>query len=131
MRRTVESDDAPKPVGPYAQAVLAGDFVFVAGQIGLDPTTGRLVTGGTRAELQRVLENLAAVLRASGHTLDDVVKTTIYLVDLGEMALVNEVYARAFAAPYPARATVQVAALPAGARVEIEAVAQRGAHAQS
>jgi 2-iminobutanoate/2-iminopropanoate deaminase len=127
MRRTVETEDAPKPVGPYAQAVLAGDLVFVAGQIGLDPATGKLVPGGTRAELERVLENLAAVLRASGHTLDDVVKTTIYLVDLGEMALVNEVYARAFPAPHPARATVQVVALPAGAGVEIEAVAVRGA----
>lgn len=127
MRRTVETDDAPKPVGPYAQAVLAGDFVFVAGQIGLDPATGRLVPGGTRAELARVLQNLAAVLRAAGHTLDDVVKTTVYLIDLGEMALVNEVYAGAFPVPHPARATVQVAALPAGARVEIEAIAVRSA----
>jgi 2-iminobutanoate/2-iminopropanoate deaminase len=126
MRRTVETEEAPKPVGPYAQAVLAGDFVFVAGQIGLDPATGRIVGGGTREELVRVLENLAAVLRAAGHTLDDVVKTTVYLVDLTEMGLVNEVYARYFPAPHPARATVQVAALPAGARVEIEAVALRG-----
>lgn len=126
MRRTVEAEDAPRPVGPYAQAVLAGDFVFVAGQIGLDPATGRLVEGGTRAQLVRVLENLAAVLRASGHTLNDVVKTTIYLVDLADMAQVNEVYARYFPAPHPARATVQVAGLPAGARVEIEAVAVRG-----
>jgi 2-iminobutanoate/2-iminopropanoate deaminase len=125
MRRTIETDDAPKPVGPYAQAVLAGDFVFVAGQIGLDPATGKLVTGGTRAELGRVLDNLAAVLRAAGHTLDDVVKTTVYLIDLREMGLVNEVYAAAFPAPHPARATVQVTALPAGARVEIEAVAVR------
>jgi 2-iminobutanoate/2-iminopropanoate deaminase len=126
MRRTVESDDAPRPVGPYAQAVLAGDFVFVAGQIGLDPATGKLVPGGTRAELDRVLTNLTAVLRASGHTLEDVVKTTVYLIDLGEMALVNETYAGAFSAPHPARATVQVVALPAGARVEIEAIAVRG-----
>jgi 2-iminobutanoate/2-iminopropanoate deaminase len=126
MRRTVETDDAPKPVGPYAQAVLAGELVFVAGQIGLDPATGKLVAGGTRAELVRVLDNLAAVLRASGHTLDDVVKTTVYLADLRETSVLNEVYARYFQAPHPARATVQVAALPAGARVEIEAVAVRG-----
>jgi len=126
MRRTVETEDAPKPVGPYAQAVLAGDFVFLAGQIGLDPATGRLVEGGTREQLVRVLENLAAVLRAAGHTLDDVVKTTVYLVDLAEMPMVNEVYARYFPAPHPARATVQVAALPARARVEVEAVAVRG-----
>jgi 2-iminobutanoate/2-iminopropanoate deaminase len=125
MRRTVETDDAPKPVGPYAQAVLAGDFVFVAGQIGLNPGTGRLVEGGTREQLTRLLDNLAAVLRAAGHGLDDVVKTTVYLVDLGDTKLLNEVYARYFPAPHPARATVQVAALPAGARVEIEAVALR------
>ena len=125
MRETIETDDGPKPVGPYAQAVLAGELVFVAGQIGLDPATGRLVAGGTREQLVRVLENLAAVLRGAGHTLDDVVKTTVYLIDLSEMALVNEVYARYFPAPHPARATVQVAALPAGARVEIEAIAIR------
>jgi len=125
MRETIETDDAPRPVGPYAQAVLAGELVFVAGQIGLDPATGRLVAGGTREQLVRVLENLAAVLRGAGHTLDDVVKTTVYLIDLSEMALVNEVYARYFPAPHPARATVQVAALPAGACVEIEAIAKR------
>lgn len=127
MRQTVETDEAPKPVGPYAQAVLAGDFVFAAGQIGLDPATGKLVPGGTREQLVQVLDNLSAVLRACGHQLDDVVKTTVYLVDLGDMAVVNEVYARYFPPPHPARATVQVAALPAGARVEIEAVALRSA----
>ena len=127
MRRTIQTDDAPAPVGPYAQAVLAGELVFLAGQIGIDPATGRLVPGGTREQLVRVLDNLAAVLRATGHELDDVVKTTVYLIDLGEMALVNEIYARYFPAPHPARATVQVAALPAGARVEIEAVATRRA----
>jgi 2-iminobutanoate/2-iminopropanoate deaminase len=126
MRRTIETEDAPKPVGPYAQAVLAGELIFLAGQIGLDPATGRLVEGGTREQLVRVLDNLAAVLRAAGHGLADVVKTTVYLVDLTEMALVNEVYGRYFPVPHPARATVQVAALPAGARVEVEAVALRG-----
>jgi 2-iminobutanoate/2-iminopropanoate deaminase len=127
MRRTIETEEAPKPVGPYAQAVLAGELIFLAGQIGLDPATGRLVEGGTREQLVRVLDNLAAVLRAAGHGLADVVKTTVYLVDLTEMALVNEVYGRYFPVPHPARATVQVAALPAGARVEVEAVALRGA----
>jgi 2-iminobutanoate/2-iminopropanoate deaminase len=127
MRRTIETEDAPKPVGPYAQAVLAGELIFLAGQIGLDPATGRLVEGGTREQLVRVFDNLAAVLRAAGHGLADVVKTTVYLVDLREMALVNEVYGRYFPVPHPARATVQVAALPAGARVEVEAVALRGA----
>jgi 2-iminobutanoate/2-iminopropanoate deaminase len=127
MRRTIETEDAPKPLGPYAQAVLAGELIFLAGQIGLDPATGRLVEGGTREQLVRVLDNLAAVLRAAGHGLADVVKTTVYLLDLTEMALVNEVYGRYFPVPHPARATVQVAALPAGARVEVEAVALRGA----
>ena len=125
MRRIVETTTAPAPVGPYSQAVIAGDVVFLAGQIGLDPGTGRLVAGGTAAEVAQVLANLTAVLRASGVGPEAVVKTTIYLVDLADGPLVNEAYAHVFPAPHPARATVQVAALPAGARVEIEAVAVR------
>jgi 2-iminobutanoate/2-iminopropanoate deaminase len=125
MRRSVETPAAPAPVGPYSQAVIAGGLIFVAGQIGLDPGTGRLVPGGTSAEVAQVLANLTAVLRAAGVGPEAVVKTTIYLADLADGPLVNEAYARAFPAPHPARATVQVAALPAGARVEIEAVAVR------
>ncbi len=121
----IATDAAPRALGPYAQAVVAGDLLFCSGQVGLDPTSGKLVPGGIGAETARVLENLAAVLAAGGLGLADVVKTTVYLVDLGEFAAVNEVYARYFPAPHPARATVQVAALPAGARVEIEAVAAR------
>ena len=124
-RETVASDAAPRAIGPYAQAVVAGDLVFCSGQVGLDPASGRLVPGGVAAEAARALENLAAVLSAAGLGLGDVVKTTVYLVDLADFAAVNEVYARHFLAPYPARATVGVAALPAGARVEIEAVATR------
>ena len=124
-RETVASDAAPRAIGPYAQAVVAGDLVFCSGQVGLDPASGRLVPGGVAAEAARALESLAAVLSAAGLGLGDVVKTTVYLVDLAEFAAVNEVYARYFHAPYPARATVGVAALPAGARVEIEAVAAR------
>ncbi|TMA64692.1 MAG: RidA family protein [Deltaproteobacteria bacterium] len=124
-RETVASDAAPRAIGPYAQAVVAGDLVFCSGQVGLDPASGRLVPGGVAAEAARALESLAAVLSAAGLGLGDVVKTTVYLVDLAEFAAVNEVYARYFHAPYPARATVGVAALPAGARVEIEAVATR------
>jgi 2-iminobutanoate/2-iminopropanoate deaminase len=124
-RRTVTTDGAPRALGPYAQAVAAGDLVFCAGQVGIDPATGALVAGGVAAETARVCENLAAVLVAAGLGLADVVKTTVYVVDLGDFATVNEVYARYFPAPYPARATVQVAALPAGARVEIEAIATR------
>jgi 2-iminobutanoate/2-iminopropanoate deaminase len=121
----VSTAGAPRPVGPYAQAVIAGDLVFCAGQVGLDPAGGRLVTGGLAAEAARAIENLAAVLAAAGVGLADVVKTTVYLVDLAEMATLNEVYARYFPPPQPARATVQVAALPAGARVEIDAIAVR------
>jgi 2-iminobutanoate/2-iminopropanoate deaminase len=119
----ITSERAPRALGPYAQAVRAGELVFCAGQIGLDPATGKLVPGGVAAETARACENLAAVLGAAGLGLADVVKTTVYVIDLGEFAVVNEVYARYFPAPHPARATVQVAALPAGARVEIDAVA--------
>ena len=125
----IASDGAPRALGPYAQAVVAGDLVFCSGQVGLDPATGALVPGGIAAETARALENLAAVLRAAGFCLADVVKTTVYLTDLGEFAAMNEVYGRYLPAPHPARATVQVAKLPAGARVEIEAVATRGRRA--
>ena len=124
-RRAIETPDAPRALGPYSQAVAAGETVFCAGQVGLDPATGKLVPGGIAAETARVLENLDAVLAAAGLSLGDVVKTTVFLADLTEFAAMNEVYGRHFTAPYPARATVQVAALPAGARVEIEAVAVR------
>jgi 2-iminobutanoate/2-iminopropanoate deaminase len=125
-RRAIASDGAPKALGPYSQAVEAGSFVFCAGQVGLDPATGRLVPGGIAAETARALENLAAVLSGAGLGLGDVVKTTVFLADLGEFAAMNEVYGRHFTPPYPARASVQVAALPAKARVEIECVAVRG-----
>jgi len=121
----IASDGAPRALGPYAQAVVAGDLVFCSGQVGIDPASGALVPGGIAAETARVLENLGAVLRAVGLGLADVVKTTVYLTDLSEFAAMNEVYGRYFPLPHPARATVQVARLPAGARVEIEAVAAR------
>ncbi|MFN8543338.1 MAG: Rid family detoxifying hydrolase [Candidatus Binatia bacterium] len=128
-RRIVTTAAAPPPIGPYSQAVVAEPLVFCAGQIGLDPVTGTLVAGGVRAEAERVCANLAAVLAAEDLTLADVVKTTVWLVDLADGPVVGEVYARHFPAPHPARATVQVAALPAGARVEIEAIAVRRAPA--
>jgi 2-iminobutanoate/2-iminopropanoate deaminase len=121
----IATDAAPRALGPYAQAVVAGDLVFCAGQVGIDPATGRLVAGGIAAETTRTIENLRAVLAAAGLGLADVVKTTVWVVDLGEFAVLNDVYGRFFPAPHPARATVQVAALPAGARVEIEAIAAR------
>lgn len=124
MKKTaVTSAEAPAAIGPYSQAVRAGDFLYLSGQVPLDPRTGALVPGGVKEQTRRVLDNLAAVLAASGLGFADVVKTTVYLTDLGTFAEMNEVYAAAFAAPAPARATVQVAALPKGAAVEIEAVA--------
>jgi 2-iminobutanoate/2-iminopropanoate deaminase len=123
--RAIETAAAPRPVGPYAQAIEAGDLVFCAGQVGLDPATGRLVGGGIAAETEQAIANLAAVLAAAGLGLDAVVKTTVYVTDLREWPAVNAAYARRFAPPYPARATVAVAALPAGAQVEIEAIAVR------
>jgi 2-iminobutanoate/2-iminopropanoate deaminase len=125
VRGRVTTDRAPRALGPYAQAVVAGDLVFCAGQVGIDPATGALVAGGVAAETARACENLAAVLAAAGLRLADVVKTTVWVVDLGDFAAVNEVYGRYFPPPYPARATVEVARLPAGARVEIEAIAAR------
>ena len=116
---------APRAIGPYAQGVVVGDLVFCAGQVGLDAATTKLVPGGIAAETARACENLAAVLAAVGLGLPDVVKTTVYLADLADYATMNEVYGRYFRAPHPARATVQVAALPAGARIEIEAIAAR------
>ena len=125
-RHLVDAPAAPRPIGPYAQAVDTGTVVYCAGQVGLDPQTNRLVEGGIAAEVARVLANLTAVLAALDLGLQDVVKTTVYLVDLADGPLVNDLYGRLMPPPYPARATVQVAALPAGARVEIDAVAVRG-----
>ncbi len=111
-------------IGPYSQAVSIGKTLYCAGQIPLDPANGEIVTGGIQAQTKQVLENLRAVLKANHlMTFENVVKTTVFMVDLGEFAAMNEIYAQAFAEPFPARSTIQVAALPKGARVEIEAVA--------
>lgn len=121
----VQTERAPKAVGPYSQAVVHGDLIFCAGQIALDPTTGELVGGNTREQTDRVLRNLAAVLEAAGSDLAHVVKTTVFLSDISDFAEMNAVYAAAFGAHRPARSTVPVGALPRGARVEIECVAVR------
>jgi reactive intermediate/imine deaminase len=122
MAKTViHTQAAPQAIGTYSQAVRCGDTVYLAGQIGLDPRTLELVPG-IDAQLERVFENLRAVARAAGGDLADVVKLTVYLTDLGDFARVNEVMARYFAPPYPARAAVGVAALPRGALVEVDAV---------
>lgn len=120
---SIHTQLAPAAVGPYSQAVRCGDFVFTAGQVGLDPSTMAIVPGGIRSETERVLANLSAVLDAAGASLSTVVKTTVFLADMGEFGAMNEVYASWFSAEPPARSTVQVAALPLAARVEIEAVA--------
>jgi 2-iminobutanoate/2-iminopropanoate deaminase len=122
-KTVVATPGAPAAIGPYSQAIRAGGLVFVSGQIPLDPATGQLVVGGIAAQAARVLDSLQAVLEAAGSGLDRVVRTTIYLTDLGGFAAVNEVYARYFPDAPPARATVQVAALPRGAGIEIDAVA--------
>lgn len=120
----VRTDAAPAPVGPYSQAIRLGELVFVSGQIPLDPATGEIVEGEIEDQARRVLANLRAVLEAAGTDLARVVKTTVYLTDIGLFPRVNAVYAEAFAAePAPARATVEVAALPLGALVEIDAIA--------
>ncbi|HEX3465246.1 MAG TPA: Rid family detoxifying hydrolase [Candidatus Elarobacter sp.] len=125
-RETIHTVAAPGAIGPYSQAVAAGSYVFTSGQIGLDPSSGELVTGGVEPQTRQVMANLAAVLAAAGLTFADVVKTTIFLVDMNDFAAVNAVYGESFEdAPKPARSTVAVAALPRGARVEIEAIALR------
>lgn len=123
-RDAVSTDRAPKAIGPYSQAIRAGGLLFVSGQVPLDPATGGLVEGDIAAQTHRVMQNVQAVLEAAGLSLDAVVKTTIYLADLGDFKAVNEVYGGYFTAPAPARATVQVARLPLDARVEIDAIAR-------
>ncbi|HEY8074698.1 MAG TPA: RidA family protein [Labilithrix sp.] len=122
--KQISTPGAPAAIGPYSQAIVTEDLAFLSGQIPLDPKTGALVEGNIQAQTERVLDNLAAVLAAAGSSFADVVKTTIYLVDLGDFAVVNETYAKRFTGAPPARATVQVAALPKGARVEIDAIAR-------
>jgi 2-iminobutanoate/2-iminopropanoate deaminase len=119
----IVTSEAPAAIGPYSQAVRAGGFVFLSGQIPLDPATGQIVPGDVVAQADRVLRNLGAILSAAGLGFTNVVRTTIYLADLAHFAAVNDVYARYFAVPYPARVTVQAAGLPRGALVEIDAIA--------
>jgi reactive intermediate/imine deaminase len=121
-RTTVFTDKAPKAIGPYSQAVRAGNTVYLSGQIPLDPKTGELVSGDFNQEARRVFENLKAVAETAGDGLKDVVRVTIYLTDLGHFPKVNEVMTEYFQEPYPARVTIGAAALPRGARVEIDAV---------
>ena len=120
---SVFTPDAPAPIGPYSQAVRAGAFLFCSGQIPIDPQTGKLIEGDVAAQTRRVMDNIAALLAAAGTGFERVVKTTIYLVDMADFAAVNPVYGERFGTQPPARSTVAVAALPLGARIEIEVVA--------
>lgn len=124
MKKIISTSHAPAAIGPYSQAVISHGLAFLSGQIPLDPATGKLIeAGGIAAQTERVLENLKAVLEACGSSLDKVVKTTVYLKDMGEFALMNEVYARYFAENAPARATIEAARLPRDVRVEIDCIA--------
>ena len=123
MRIPVHSDSAPKAIGPYSQAVRAGQFLFLSGQTPIDPATGNLVDGDVAAQTRRVMTNLAAVLKAAGASFDHVVKTSVFLADMGDFATMNEVYGSYFKAPYPARTTIQAARLPKDCRVEIDCIA--------
>jgi len=125
-KQTVATKAAPAAIGPYSQGVAAGNLVFVSGQIPLDPATGKLVEGDVAAQTRRVLENVRAILEAAGTSLDRVVKTSVFLADLGDFEAVNRVYAEFFRTDPPARATFQVAGLPKGALLEVEAVALLG-----
>jgi len=122
--KTIATEGAPKAIGPYSQAVVEGGFLFASGQVPLDPATGDLVSGGFEAGVERVFDNLQAVLAAAGASLDDVVKTTVYLVRMADFAAMNGVYAKRFGNHRPARSTVAVAELPKGAAVEIDVIAR-------
>lgn len=126
MKTAISTPDAPGAIGPYSQAIRAGDFLFVSGQIPLDPASNSLIAGGIADQTRRVLENLGAILAAAGASFDRVVKTTVYLADMAEFAAMNEVYAEYFPQPAPARATIQAAALPRNVRVEIDLIAHLG-----
>ena len=123
MREAVASRAAPAAIGPYSEAVRAGAFLFISGQIPLDPETGSLVEGEIAAQTHRVFRNLAAILEAGGASLANVVRTTVYLADMNDFAAMNEVYATYFTSPAPARSTIQAARLPRDARVEIDVIA--------
>ncbi|NDJ53693.1 MAG: RidA family protein [Chloroflexi bacterium] len=131
-KSAVKSQNAPRAIGPYSQAIVSGNLVFCSGQIGLDPATGKLVSGGVAAQTKQAIDNLSAVLEAAGVGLDNVVKTTVFMVDMDDYARINDVYDKAFKVfadfynqPFPARSAVTVRALPLGALVEIEAIAIR------
>ena len=125
MRKAIVTEQGPKPVGPYSQAIVEGDFIFVSGQGPINPGTGSLELGDVRSETKRVFENVRAILEAAGSSLGQVMKCNVYLRDIKDFAAMNEVYATFFAAPFPARTTIQAGALPGGIAVEIECIAKK------
>lgn len=125
MRKAIVTDKGPKPVGPYSQAIVEGDFIFVSGQGPINPGTGSLELGDVRAETRRVFENIRAILEAAGSSLEQVVKCNVYLRDIKDFAAMNEVYKTYFSTPFPARTTIQAGALPGGIAVEIECIAKQ------
>ncbi len=127
IKKALVTSEAPAAIGPYSQAIDCGELVFCSGQIGLDARSGKLVEGGVEIEVRATLENIRAILHRAGLSLKDVVKTTIFMVDLSEFDIVNLIYGEHFSEPYPARSTVEVKSLPRGARIEIEAIARHPA----
>ena len=123
MREAISTKDGPKAIGPYSQAIKANGFVFVSGQVGIDPATQQVITGDVAAQTDRIMKNLEGILKAAGTGLDKVVRSTVFLKNIGDFGAMNEVYGRFFTEEAPARATVQAARLPRDARVEIEAIA--------
>ena len=126
MKELVSGDGVPKAIGPYSPALKVGNFLFLSGSIPLDPSSGQLVDGGIKEQTARVMENIKAQLAAAGAGFDNVARTTVFMVDLGEFTAMNEIYASYFTAPYPARSTVQVVKLPRDVRVEIDVIAVLG-----
>jgi len=126
MKKIISTSDAPAAIGPYSQAIRAGSTIYCSGQIPLDPKTGQIISGGIDAQTRRVLDNITALLKAEGLGFGNIVKTTIFLTNLGDFQTVNEVYGSYFKSEPPARSTVQVSALPKGANIEIEVIADAG-----
>jgi 2-iminobutanoate/2-iminopropanoate deaminase len=125
MRNAIMTDKAPKPIGPYSQAVIEGDFIFLAGQGCINPLTGKMELGDVRSETKRTFENIRGILQAAGSSLDDVMKCNVYLRDINDFAAMSEVYETYFSAPFPARTTIEAGALPGGIAVEIECIAKK------
>ena len=131
MKKIISTNEAPAAIGPYSQALRSGSFLFCSGQIPIDPKSGQIISGDITVQTRRVLDNIAAVLRVDGLTFDNVVKTTVFLTDLGDFQTVNEIYGSYFKQNFPARSTIQVSALPKGAKIEIDAIAESGQAGQT